>query len=137
MNEQRVVRMRMWAGMLALTVGGLLVGAALASPIPGPIPTIVGDWDGSLNAGGNSLRVVLHVTQGKDGKLTGTLDSPDQGATGIPISSITYKEPALHFEIEKFGAGYDGTMNKEQSEIKGDWKQGGGTLPLVLKRTGK
>jgi len=77
------------------------------------------------------------VAQDKDGKLTATMDSPDQGATGIAISSITYKEPALHFEIERFGAGYDGTMNKDNSEIAGNWKQGGVSLPLTFTRVSK
>jgi hypothetical protein len=30
---------------------------------------------------------------------------------------------------------YDGTMNKDNSEITGTWKQGGATLSLILKRT--
>ena len=56
---------------------------------------------------------------------------------GIAITSITCKEPALHFEIEKFRASYDGTINKHKSEITGNWKQNGLSLPLVFKRTGK
>jgi hypothetical protein len=35
------------------------------------------------------MRVVLHVSEGNEGKLTATLDSPDQGAPGIPITTIT------------------------------------------------
>jgi hypothetical protein len=98
-------------------------------------PAIVGDWEGTLDAGAQGkLRVVLHVTQAKDGSLAATLDSPDQNATGIPVTTITYKEPALHFESEPIKGSYDGKMNKENAEIAGDWSQSGATLPLVFKR---
>lgn len=99
-------------------------------------PAVVGDWEGTLDAGmQGKLRVVLHVTQAKDGSLSATTDSPDQNASGIPVSTITYKEPDLHFESDAVKGSYDGKMNKETGEIAGDWSQGGATLPLVFKRT--
>lgn len=128
MKKQHAVVSKSWMWMLALMLSALVLGIAVAAP------AIVGDWSGAISTGSNSLRAVIHVALDKDGKLTATMDSPDQGVTGIPISSISYKEPALHFEIEKFGASYDGTMNKDNSGIAGTWKQGGASLPLNLKR---
>lgn len=119
-------------GTLALLV--LLNMTAAASPAA---PGVVGDWNGSISTGSASLRVVIHVSQDKDGNLTAMMDSPDQGASGIAITSITFKEPALHFEIQRFGAAYDGTLNEGGSEIAGNWKQGSASLPLTFKRTGK
>ncbi|HKW32311.1 MAG TPA: hypothetical protein VJN92_04865 [Candidatus Acidoferrum sp.] len=136
MKKLRAVTTGMWVGVLALT-GALLIERAIAVPPPVPPSAVVGDWNGAISTGSASLRVVIHVAQDKDGKLTATMDSLDQGATGIAISSITYKEPALHFEIEKFSASYDGTMNKDNSEIAGSWKQGGASLPLTFKRASK
>jgi uncharacterized protein len=133
MKKQRTVRKGTWVGVLALMVAALAMGTALAAPAP----AVVGDWNGALSTGGGSLRVVIHVAQDKDGKLTATMDSPDQGSAGIAISSITYKEPAVHFEIEKLGAGYDGTVSKDNSEIAGNWKQGTASLPLIFKRVSK
>ena len=124
---------------LSLAVAALAVAWGFAS-LPAQAraekaPAIVGDLEGTLDAGAQGkLRVVLHVTQAKDGSLSATMDSPDQDATAIPITTITYKEPALHFESDPIKGSYDGKMNKENSEIAGDWTQGGGTLPLVFKR---
>lgn len=133
MKKQYTAGLNSWMCLLALVLGALVLGQAVAaSPAP-----IVGDWNGAINTGSASLRAVIHVAQDKDGKLTATMDSPDQGATGIVISSISYQEPALHFEIERLGASYDGTMNKDNSEIAGTWKQGAATLPLNFKRAGK
>lgn len=121
-----------------LALGGLSLALGLALA-PGlargeKAPAVVGDWEGTLDAGmQGKLRVVLHVTQAKDGALAATLDSPDQNATDIPVTVITYQEPVLHFESEPIKGIYDGNMNKENSEIAGEWKQNGATFPLVFK----
>jgi len=125
-----------WRGLSVVLLGILFITAA-ASLAAAP-PGVAGDWQGTLDTGGgNTLRVVVHISQDKDGKLSGAVDSPDQGASGIEITAITYKEPDLHFEVGSIGGSYDGKMNKESSQIAGDWKQGGGSLPLALKRLTK
>ena len=53
-----------------------------------------GDWEGTLDAGVANLKLVIHVVK-KGEQLTATLDSPDQGATGIPIDSITVTDNAI------------------------------------------
>jgi hypothetical protein len=133
MKKQQAVRMEMWVGVLALIVGALVMGTAVASPVP----AVVGDWSGSLNTGGGSLRLVIHIASDKDGKLTATMDSPDQGATGIEVTSVSFKNPDLHFEVARIGGSYDGKANENNSEITGNWKQGSASLPLVLKRVSK
>jgi hypothetical protein len=107
---------------------GLLLGTAQAASAPQP----VGDWQGTLTAGSSSLRVVLHITQDKGGALTGTLDSPDQSANGIKISSISYNNPDVKFEISSISASFEGKLNKS-NEIVGNWKQIGQTFPLTFK----
>lgn len=98
-----------------------------------PKPAVVGDWNGVLDVGGgNSLHIVVHIAQAQDGTLTGTLDSPDQKATGIKISTITYKESALHFECSDIGGSYDGKMSSDKSKISGTWSQNGNSLALNL-----
>ncbi|MCP5062335.1 MAG: alpha/beta hydrolase, partial [Ignavibacteriae bacterium] len=46
---------------------------------------ITGDWYGVLDIQGQKLRIVFHIVE-NDGSLTATMDSPDQGAKGIPVS---------------------------------------------------
>jgi hypothetical protein len=75
------------------------------------------------------------ITAAQDGSLSGTIDYPDESASGALITAITYKEPALHFESTSGQVSYDGTMNKENSEIAGTWKQGAAALSLTLKKT--
>ena len=93
---------------------------------------IQGDWVGTLNLGGTSLRIVFHINTDEEGLLSATLDSPDQGATGIPTSMVQFTEGALTIEVASIGGAYSGELNKES--ITGTWKQGGGSLPLELER---
>ena len=96
-----------------------------------------GIWQGTLDAGGAKLRLVLKVSKKSDGTFSATLDSPDQGATGIPLDVITLTGAAVRFELKSAGGVYEGTLNKEGTAITGQWKQGPTTLPLTLERGGK
>ncbi len=73
---------------------------------------------------GCELRLVLHVTAAKDGNLTATLDSVDQGAYGIPVTSVTLKDSKFSLVVDAVHGTYDGTVNKDASEIDGTWSQG-------------
>lgn len=96
-------------------------------------PSIAGDWSGTLDAGGAQLRLLLHITAGKDGSLSATLDSIDQGANGIPIQTVTFKDGKLHLDVTAVNGTYDGNANKDATEIDGTWTQGQ-SLTLNLKR---
>ena len=104
-----------------------------ASPSKG----LEGIWQGTLDAGGAKLRLVVNVTKQPDGKLAATLDSPDQGATGIPLDSVTLTGAAVRFELKSAGGVYEGTLNQEGTAIEGRWSQGPGSFPLVLTRAEK
>jgi hypothetical protein len=117
-----------------LILGVRIVPTMAADPVdPSPI---VGNWEGTLDPGAQpKKRVVVHITAAQDGALSGTIDYPDESASGALMTAITYRDPALHFESSSGQVSYDGTMNKENSEIVGTWKQGGAPLSLALKKT--
>ncbi len=97
---------------------------------------LTGHWQGSLrpSTAPVELRVVLHVSAGKDGALSATLDSLDQGANGIPVSSIALADGVARLEIAAIKASYEGKLSSDGSEITGTWKQGPVDAPLVFKR---
>jgi pimeloyl-ACP methyl ester carboxylesterase len=92
---------------------------------------INGDWNALLNVSGQELPLVFHIIE-TDGVYSGTLDSPKQGALGLPMSLITYADSALHIELSQLGISYDGTLENE--EVTGTFKQGGIEIPLNLSR---
>jgi hypothetical protein len=94
---------------------------------------IAGDWKGVLNAGGSELHLALHITKAADGTLKATLDSVDQGANGIPVSSISLKDSNLSLGVEAVHGTYEGKVTEDGKTISGTWSQGT-PLPLNFKR---
>src|ERR1022692_1349670 len=94
---------------------------------------VAGDWQGTLVTGGPQLHLALHITAAKDGSLTSTLDSIDQGANGIPVTATTLKESKLSLTVDAVHGTYEGTVNKDATEIDGTWSQDH-PLPLTFKR---
>jgi hypothetical protein len=117
--------LRIAAGLLAT----LLATAHAQTP-----PPISGDWLGTLSVGAAQLHLVVHITATPDGVLHATMDSVDQGANGIPVTSITLKDGTLTLEIAAVHGGYTGTVNPTATEIKGTWMQGQ-PLPLDLHKS--
>ena len=106
---------------------------AKAAHKPAKPSDIDGAWAGTLDAGGTKLRVVFHITNTADG-LTATMDSPDQGAFGIPVTSVSRSGSSFKLELKKIGGAFDGKISGDLATIEGTWTQGGGSLPLTLKR---
>ncbi len=94
---------------------------------------IDGTWLGALDTGAIKLRVVFHITNTEDG-LMATMDSPDQGMKGLPVSKVTRDGAALKIEAQKLGGVFDGKIAAGLASIDGTWAQGGGSLPLALHR---
>lgn len=151
MSMRRIVFLTwLWPQMTRKFVFALLIFALAVSPARRAIAyvptqngtqqpaakTIEGEWNGALDAGGQKLRLRVKISKGSGDKLTGAIDSLDQGANNIPISSVEQSGNEVKLELAEIGASYHGTMNADGSEISGEWKQGGGALPLVLRRSG-
>ena len=71
---------------LTLVAAGFALGQIPTRPTDSS-PGVVGTWEGTLDAA--KLRLVLHIESPKEGALTGRLDSPDQGATDLPLDSVS------------------------------------------------
>ena len=118
-----------------LTFAGACPAQDDAKPDLGSSPGDVTDWTGTLDVGGVELRIVVHLTRTESG-LTATMDSPDQGATGLPVTSAKVDDGTLALELKNLGASYDGTWDAGKRAFVGEWQQGGASLPLTL-RAGK
>ena len=95
---------------------------------------LAGDWQGTLSAGGQQFRLVLHVTKAPDASLKATLDSIDQpGANGIPVDSVSLKDSKLSLDIAVIHGTYEGKVSADGKTISGTWTQGQ-SFPLEFKR---
>lgn len=91
-------------------------------------------WEGTLSVPTMSLKLIIKVFKNADGSLTGTMDSPDQKATNIPLTSISLTEDELKFEAANLTIKYTGKIDKAAMTAKGTFAQGGQEFPLDFKK---
>ena len=84
-----------------------------------------GTWSGKLDVQGTKLSLVFHL----DGENP-SMDSPDQGAKGIPIQVSRPASNSIKVTIPSLGATYEGVWMIRQ--IVGTFTQMNVSLPLTL-----
>lgn len=93
---------------------------------------ITGEWNGALKVQGMQLRLVFHITKTETG-YKATMDSPDQGAKGIPMSKASYENQVLTLELDAARINYSGTFDNKET-VTGTFNQAGQSFPLLLTR---
>jgi len=99
-----------------------------------PGSVVLGDWSGIFDAGVAKLTLVVHIAQDGSGALSGTLDSPAQNATGIPIEGLAFENGKLRFEAKRLAAVFEGRLSDRSGEIVGTLTQRSSSVPLALRR---
>jgi pimeloyl-ACP methyl ester carboxylesterase len=94
--------------------------------------SLEGAWNGKLETGAVPLSLVLHFEKSAEGKLSATMDSPDQNAFGIPADDVKVEGTSVVVLWKKLGARFKGKLADDV--LDGTWKQGGGELALTLHR---
>lgn len=107
----------------------------LSLPVKGQIESekLSGTWMGTLDAGSTSLRLVFNIAVEEDSSLSATMDSPDQGATGIPMAEVIVRKDTLRIEAPMLQGYYVGQMASSDS-IRGEWHQAGRSFELHLEK---
>jgi len=119
-------------GLLTLPLA--LLGSPAGAFSQNAPPPAVGTWAGKLDAGGGiQLRLVFHITADEGGALKGTMDSPDQGQNGLPLSAATVQGDSVRFELAP-GVAFVGAFAADHQSIDGQWLQAGRRFPLRVER---
>lgn len=92
---------------------------------------ITGQWNGILSTQGIKLKVVFNIAKTENG-YSATMDSPNQGAKGIPVTTTSFESSALKLTIANLGIEYEGMV--EGTTIIGNFKQAGQSFPMNLSR---
>ena len=109
----------------------LILVLTFLTALTGTAQDITGKWNGVLKVKGTQLRLVFNVTRSGE-TLNATMDSPDQGANGIPVTKTTFEDSKIKFEVTNARIEYDGEL--KDNEIIGTFKQGGQEFPMNLSR---
>jgi D-alanyl-D-alanine-carboxypeptidase/D-alanyl-D-alanine-endopeptidase len=118
------------AALLVLLAGSL---TAMFGARQQAAPGIAGTWHGTLRAGGAALRLELHVTRAAGGALAATLDSLDQGVTGLRCTAVTLAGQRFSFQVPAVHGSFQGKVGAGAGAISGTWSQGA-PLPLTFAR---
>ncbi len=97
---------------------------------------ISGDWQGTLKAGSQQLRIILHIAKEGNGNWSGMLYSIDQGPDGIPISTLTLHGSGLQLTVDAVHGSFNGEVSQDTASIEGTWTQGQPS-PLEFRRATK
>ncbi|MCL2596726.1 MAG: alpha/beta fold hydrolase [Paludibacter sp.] len=89
---------------------------------------ITGTWNGVLNIQVLELHIVFHIEKTDDG-YSATMDSPDQGAKGIPVKKVDFNNSQLTILMPELMAQYTGEL-LDNDTIKGIFTQR--SIPIVL-----
>lgn len=103
----------------------LFTGMGLTSQV------VSGTWLGELKVGPQKLRLVFNVENTDDG-YKATMDSPDQGAKGIPVTSVKVNHDTLSLELTALKISYQGVITGDV--MTGTFSQSGMRFPMEMKR---
>ena len=99
----------------------LLVLSFVVAPAQG----VDGDWHGALSVGSAKLNLVFHFSEGKC-----TMDSPDQGAKGIPAELLYNENDSLSVTVSAIGAAYRARLS--EGKLLGTFSQNGMSFKLDM-----
>ncbi|MFI4936178.1 MAG: hypothetical protein ACHP7N_16310 [Caulobacterales bacterium] len=125
-------RMTQGASSIAVTMTQTPAAAA-APPLTGPaVAGLDGRWEGVLSTPNGSLTLVLRIATAGE-KTTTLMDSPDQGATGIPaVAARTGQKVTI--DVPGVSGTYAAELSADGKTLTGSWTQVGQSFPLSLAR---
>jgi pimeloyl-ACP methyl ester carboxylesterase len=118
-------RIALIALFLFVTAGTVLPQTSLTD--------IEGPWTGTLREGGAELSMIFKFTMTEADTVRATLDVPAQGAVGLPLGRVTFKDDTLTVDAPMIKGQYSAVFS-DDSTLTGTWIQLGKKYPLDLKK---
>lgn len=115
---------RLLAGFVVLGILGLCAAFAQGQ--------LDGRWRGAIEIQGASLAIEVRFITGPQGPAA-SIDIPQQGAKGLPLQSVRFEPPRIHFELPA-GPGlatFDGEL--QAGVISGTFRQGAASGTFTLR----
>jgi len=112
---------------LAVVIGFALTLTAISCTKSVRQQGVLGDWQGTIEAGSGKSRLILRISEGRDNNLRGTLFTIDQNPDwgfGLP-ATVKLEKSSIKLSVDDIGGRYDGKINPDKVSIDGIWVQGG------------
>jgi len=112
------------------------IGITAVSAFGQPSTSVEGAWNGEIELPGVPLKTTVRLSQVDGGKWSGQIDIPQQGAKAVALTDVSVAPPNISFRI----AGIPGdpafrlVLSEDSRSMSGTLTQGGGTIPVTLRR---
>lgn len=91
-----------------------------------------GDWEGSLPSPNGAFRMVFHFKNQPDKTVMTTFDTPT--ATDLPLNDLKQTGQKVEFGMRIAHGSFQGTLNKEGTELAGQFTHEADSTPLTLRK---
>jgi len=123
-------------GRKTLILAALLVLTSALMAQDANSKPFIGDWNGSISIAGMEIEITLHFTMDADKKFAGTIDVPQQGATGLILADFKWEGKTLNFTIDGIPSApplLKATIDESGKKMTGTINQNGmdGTFALA------
>jgi hypothetical protein len=113
-------------------------GEAKVELIPGSPAVskeLEGDWEGSLPDPNGALHpVVFHFKNLPDKTVAATMDVPERNFMAMPLNDVKQTGQKVEFGLKIAGGSFQGSLNKEGTELALQLIQGAVSMPLTLRK---
>jgi uncharacterized protein YciI len=101
-------------------------------PSPAVSKDLEGDWAGTLKMAAAELPVAVHFKNRHT--VDATIDIPAQKAMGMPLGGVKQTGDKVEFRLNAARAAFQGTLNKDCTELTGEIAQGSQSMSVTLKK---
>lgn len=99
---------------------------------PAVSKALEGDWEGSLQMPNGVFRMVFHFKNQPDKTVVTTFDTPT--ATDLPLNDVKQTGQQVEFGMRIAHGAFQGTLNKEGTELVGQFTHEASSVPLTLRK---
>ena len=94
-----------------------------------------GDWEGSLQDPNGALHpLVFHFKNQPDKTVAATMDNPERNFMAMPLNNVKQTGQKVEFGLKIAGSSFQGSLNKEGTELAGELIHDAGSMPLTLRK---
>jgi len=94
-----------------------------------------GDWEGSIESPNGAFRLVFHFKNQPDNTVAATIDSSlDASMVGMPLNNVKQTGQKVEFGMKIAGSTFQGSLNKEGTELAGQLIHEANSTPLTLRK---
>lgn len=108
----------------------------LMSASPAVSKELEGNWEGSLKSPNGAFQLVFHFRNQPDKTVLATFDTSN--ATNLPLNDVKQMGQKVEFGMRIAHGSFQGTLNKEGTELVGQFTHDGNSVPMtLLKKSGQ